>query len=195
VADSPVMASPTTPPVPSGHDDDPDSRSGSRVALVATLTAVAVLLGGWIYVLFLYDPGLMIDELADRTFPTQAEQVCAAAKDELEQLPPADLAASASERADVVARSNVILSGMIADLRPLAPTEPQQVADGVDEWLDDWTTYLGNRERYVENLRVDDEARFLETTKGSDTKGITRAINSFAQVNRMDSCTTPADLS
>ena len=94
-----------------------------------------------------------------------------------------------------MARSNVILSGMIADLRPLAPTEPQQVADGVDEWLDDWTTYLGNRERYVENLRVDDEARFLETTKGSDTKGITRAINSFAQVNRMDSCTTPADLS
>ena len=64
-----------------------------------------------------------------------------------------------------------------------------------DEWLDDWTTYIGNRQRYVENLRVDDEARFLETTKGSDTKGITRAINSFAQVNRMDSCETPADLS
>jgi hypothetical protein len=189
------MASPTTPPVPSGHDDDPDAPSRSRVALVATLIAVAVLLGGWVYVLFLYDPGLMIDELADRSFPDAAEQVCAAAMQQFDELPTADLATSASERADVVARSNVILSQMIADLRPLQPTGPPEVADGVGEWLDDWTTYIGNRESYVENLRLDDEARFLESTKGSDTKGITRAINSFAQVNRMDSCTTPADLS
>ena len=189
------MASPTTPPVAGEHDDDPDAPSRSRVALVATLVAVAVLFGGWVYVLFLYDPGLMIDELADRTFPEAAEQVCAAAREQLDELPTADLATSASDRADGVARSNVILSQMIADLRPLAPTEPASVADGVDEWLDDWTTYIGNRERYVENLRVDDDARFLETTKGSDTKGITRAINSFAQVNRMESCTTPADLS
>lgn len=189
------MASPTTPPVPSGHDEDPDAPSRSRVALVATLVAVAVLLGGWVYVLFLYDPGLMIDELADRTFPTQAEQVCATAKAELEELPRAELAASASERADVVNRSNVILARMITDLRPLVPTEPQRESEAVTEWLGDWDTYLGNRERYVDNLRIDDDARFLESTKGSDTKGITRAINGFAQVNRMDSCTTPADLS
>lgn len=189
------MATPTTPPVPGGHDQDPDLHSRSRVALVATLVAVSVLLGGWIYVLFIYDPGLMIDELADRTFPTHAEQVCAAAKAELADLPTADLATSASERADVVARSNTILAAMVTDLRPLAPTEPEQVADGVNEWLDDWSTYIGNRQDYVENLRLDDDARFLESTKGSDTKGITRAINSFAQVNQMESCETPADLS
>lgn len=189
------MASPTTPPVPSGHDDDPDSPSRSRVAMIATLIAVTVLLGGWVYVLFFYDPGLLIDELADHTFPNAAEQVCAAADAQLAALPPADMAVSPSDRADEVARSNVILTRMIADLRPLAPTEPQEVADGVNEWLEDWTTYIGNRETYVENLRVDDDARFLESTKGSDTKGITRAINSFAQVNRMDSCTTPGDLS
>jgi hypothetical protein len=189
------MASPTTPPAPSGHDDDPDAPSRSRIALVATLVAVALLLGGWIYVLFLYDPGLLIDELADKRFPTEAEQVCAAAKAELEQLPRAELATSPDQRADVVEQSNVILANMLADLRPLTPTTPERDAEAVPEWLDDWATYLGNRERYVENLRVDDEARFLESTKGSDTKGITRAINGFAQVNRMDSCTTPADLS
>jgi hypothetical protein len=188
------MTTPTTPPVPSGSED-PDAPSRSRLALVATLAAVAVLLGGWVYVLFIYDPGLMIDELADRTFPTQAEQICAVAKEQLAELPPAELAASASERADVVARTNVILTDMVRDLRPLAPTEPPNAAKGVNEWLDDWLAYIGDRERYVDNLRVDDEARFLEQTKGSDTKGISRAINSFAQVNRMDSCTTPADLS
>ncbi len=208
------MASPTTPPVPSGYgDDDPDAPSRSRLALTATLVAVSVLISGWIYVLFIYDPGLMIDELADPTFPTAAEQVCAAAVTRLDQLPSADQATSAFDRADAVEQSNLILSQMVADLRPLAPTEPPEtaglpaaaltedqrtaraVADGVAEWLDDWATYIGDRRDYVENLREDDQARFLETTKGSDTKGITRAISSFAQVNRMESCETPADVS
>ena len=163
--------------------------------MTSTLLAVAVLLGSWVYVLFFYDPGLLIDELADRTFPTAAEQVCAAAKAEFDQLQPADQARNAQERADVVAESNDILTRMVADLRPLAPTSPEQVASGVDEWLDDWETYIGDRRLYVEELRIDDEARFLETVKGSDTKGISRAINSFAQVNRMESCMTPGDVS
>jgi hypothetical protein len=189
------MASPTLPEVPAGPDHDPDEVPRRRVAVIATLVAVAVLLTGWVYVLFVYDPGLMIDELADRTFPTQAEQVCAAARAELDALPRAEVAQSADERADVVARSNLVLSQMLAELRPLTPTESPVGNEAVGEWLDDWETYLGDRESYVENLQVDDEARFLETTKGSDTRGITRAINAFAQVNRMESCTTPADLS
>lgn len=182
-------------PAPHSTELDEGLPPRSRVALVATLAGVAVLVGGWIYILFLYDPGLMIDELSDRTFPTQAEVVCAATKEQLADLPPAELATSAEERADVVERTNVILNTMITDLRTIAPTTPARDAEAVPEWLDDWQVYLGNRERYVENLRLDDEARFLESTKGSDTKGITRAINSFAQVNRMMSCTTPADLS
>ena len=110
-------------------------------------------------------------------------------------------------------RSNIVLRSMIADLRAVAPVPPADLrqlpseelsseqqeelaaAEGIGEWLDDWSTYIGDREDYVQNLRVDDDARFLETTKGSDTRGITRAINSFAQVNRMTSCETPADLS
>ncbi len=195
MADSCSMASPTLPEVPAGPDHDPDEVPRRRVAVIATLVAVAVLLTGWVYVLFVYDPGLMIDELADRSFPTQAEQVCAAAKAELEQLPRAEVAQSADERADVVARSNLVLSRMLAELGPLTPTGSPVASEAVSEWLDDWATYLGNRESYVEILQVDDDARFLESTKGSDTRGITRAINAFAQVNRMESCTTPADLS
>ncbi len=188
------MTSPTTPPS-SGEFDEAEPRPRSRVAFTVTLLAVAVLLGSWIYVLFFYDPGLLIDELADRSFPTAAEQVCAAARAEFDELQPADQARSAQERADVVAQSNDILTRMIADLRPLAPTTPEQVASGVEEWLGDWETYIGDRRLYVEELRIDDDARFLETVKGSDTKGISRAINSFAQVNRMESCMTPGDVS
>ncbi|MFN7149412.1 MAG: hypothetical protein ACK4V6_08010 [Microthrixaceae bacterium] len=201
------MASPTLPEVPAGPDHDPDDVPRRRVAVIATLVGVAVLVSGWVYVLFVYDPGLMIDELADRTFPTQAEQVCAAARAELAELPPAEAAQSADERADVVARSNLVFAQMLADLGPLVPEGPdpsdttpaareeRKVNKGIQEWVDDWGTYLGNRVAYVENLRVDDDARFLESTKGSDTRGITRAINAFAEVNRMESCTTPADLS
>lgn len=188
------MTSPATPPTP-GEFEDPEPSTRSRIALVATLIGVAVLLGSWVYVLFFYDPGLLIDELADRSFPNAAEEVCAASVEELDRLQPAHLARNAEERADVVAQSNVILAEMIGQLRPLAPTEPEQVASGVNEWLDDWETYINDRKLYAEELRIDDDARFLETVKGADTKGISRAINSFAQVNRMESCMAPGDVS
>lgn len=159
------------------------------------MAAVAALVGGWIYVLFIYDPGLLIDELADPTFPNRAEEICAVAKDELAALPPALLADSAAERSEVVDASNVVLRQMIDQLRPLAPTSPPKAAKGVNDWLDDWLTYINDRQEYAEALAVDDQARFLESTKGSDTKGISRAIDGFAKVNKMDSCTTPGDVS
>lgn len=183
------------------------------MARVATVLALTALCGGWIYVFFIYDPGLLIDELADRTFPTAAEEICAVSSSELDQMRPAVFATTADERADDVERSNTVLRSMIAELRAIAPEPPADLVQlpsdelsqeqqlelaavaGIQEWLGDWSTYIGDREDYVENLRVDDEARFLETTKGSDTRGITRAINSFAQVNTMVSCETPADLS
>jgi hypothetical protein len=189
------MTSSTLPPSSSDRDGDADTRGRWRISVLATLTAVSVLIGGWIYVLFIYDPGLLIDELADRTFPDAAEQICAVAKDDLAVLPPASQATSAAERGEVVAASNVVLRQMIEDLRPLAPTEPASAAKGVNDWLDDWSTYISDREQYAAALAVDDQARFLESTKGSDTKGISRAIDGFAQVNKMNSCTTPGDVS
>lgn len=176
--------------------DDPDTeRSNSRLGLTVTLIAVGALVAGWIYVLFIYNPGLLIDELEDRTFPDAAEQVCAGAQAQLAQLPPASAARSAAERADAVERSNVVLTRMVGDLRDIAPTDDSQASTGINNWLDDWQVYIGNRREYVDNLRVDDEARFLEDSKGAPTKGITRAIDGFAQVNRMTSCETPGDLS
>ena len=180
---------------PPNEFDDRHRRGPRRPLFLLGAAAILVLLGGWIYVLFVYDPGLLIDELPDRRFPDAAEEICAAAVDRLEELPPAMEAGSATERADVVERSNAILRDMIDRLEPQAPTEPENVRAGVAEWIADWRVYIGNRERYVDNLRADPEARFLESPKGSDTKGITRAIDGFAEVNRMNSCTTPDDVS
>jgi hypothetical protein len=169
-------------------------RPGPRLGRTVALVALGALVAGWIYVLFVYDPGLMIDELEDRTFPVAAERVCAAAKADLAELPPASQAASAAERADAVERSNARLVAMVDELAAIAPTDDTRPSAGIREWIGDWRTYIGNRADYVANLRVDDEARFLEDAKGAPNKGITRAIDGFAQVNRMTSCETPDDL-
>jgi hypothetical protein len=194
MADSRPMSTlpPTDPPAAPAADR---ASKGVRTGLVLTVLAVSALVGAWVYVLFIYDPGLMIDELGDRTFPVAAEQVCAVTVTQLEELPPANLATSADDRADTVERSNAYLLQMVDELRPLTPEGPPDERAGVEEWLDDWVVYIGDRQQYVDNLRRDDDARFLESTKGAPNRGITRAINGFAEVNRMESCSTPGDLS
>jgi hypothetical protein len=146
----------------------------------------------WLWMLFIYDPGLMIDELPDQTFPTAAEQICATANDTIIHLPPAEATDDPIERADVIDTANATLSTMLAELAPLAPTEPPESAEAIEEWLDDWGTHLGDRRRYADELREDPTARFTETPKGS--KQVSRAIDGFAQVNRMPSCETPGDV-
>ncbi|MGB3410956.1 MAG: hypothetical protein WBA45_07125 [Microthrixaceae bacterium] len=170
-------------------------RPKRRGWLYITLTALGLLCVVWLYILFFYHPESLIDELSDKTFPTEAEKICAASRVTLDELPFASLAKTADERADNLAESNVVLREMIADLRPIAPKTPADESEAVNEWLDDWSVYIGNREQYVDNLHKDPKARFLESPKGDGTKGITRAIDGFAQVNRMNSCTTLMDVS
>ncbi|MHB1139619.1 MAG: hypothetical protein ACYC2O_11725 [Microthrixaceae bacterium] len=190
------MATSTEPPSPAPWEEDgaDTERRPRRIAFYLTLAAVLVLVVSWVYVLFFYHPHVE-DQLEDRTFPTQAEAVCAEAVAQLGNLELAQLATTAEDRATTVEQSNVILRQMVQELRPLVPTSPENVTDGVNEWLDDWDTYIGNREQYAAGLREDPETRFLETTKGTSTKGITRAINGFTEANDMESCSTPSDLS
>ena len=63
------------------------------------------------------------------------------------------------------------------------------------EWLGDWSTYIGNREDYVTRLTADETARFHESTKSSATEQISKPIDRFAYVNDMDPCDTPQDMS
>ncbi len=175
---------------------EPEQSTASRPRRRAVFVLVALFTIGsfamWIWILFLYDPGLLIDELEDKTFPTEAEVVCAAAVEQVDALPTAQTAATATERADVVDEANAILAAMVAELRPLAPGEPREASEAVTEWRDDWEVHIGDREGYAARLRDDPEARFTETTKAE--KQLSRAIDSFAAVNRMTSCETPGDV-
>lgn len=186
---------PDADPAVPGTDPLDQGDGRSRKLVIGVFTAIGVVVAAWIYVIFFYRPELLIDELADRTFPRQAEEICAVAVARFEELPFASQAASAVERAREVERSNEIFDEMVRDLRTVVPTDPPEANEAVLEWLDDWDTYLDDRRAYVADLYEDPHARFLETAKGGPNKGITRAITGFAQVNRMDSCVTPGDLS
>jgi hypothetical protein len=180
------------PEPPPGFRPDDRSPARRRAWLVAGALLAVAAFGVWLYALFFYDPGLMIDELADRTFPTQAEKVCSAAMDRLDQLPPSNTAKDAAQRADTVAQANAILSGMVDDLRPLVPQGKGRITKGVEEWVSDWGTFIRDRETYVDELRRDPDTRFAESTKAN--RQISLAIDAFAQVNRMDDCATPGDV-
>lgn len=189
---------PTNAPGPPGAPPDPREPDPAtpaerrRWGLVAAGVFAVATFAMWIWMLFIYDPGLLVDELADRTFPTAAEEVCAAAAAQVDALPRAESTEDPIERAEVIETANAVLAEMVVELRGLAPTSPPAAAETVEEWLGDWETHLGDRERYAAALREDPEVRFTETPKAG--KQISRAIDSFAQVNRMRSCQTPGDV-
>jgi hypothetical protein len=192
------MSSPTDAPTQPGTEQRGD-RPGTvahgrrrRVLWVLAGVFAAATFAFWAWALFLYDPGLLIDELGDRTFPTQAEEVCATTMVQLDALPRAEETTDAIERADVIDTANGYLTAMVADLRPLAPTSPSGEAEAVAEWLDDWEVHIEDRREYAKALRSDPAAPFVEETKGA--KQLSRAIDGYAQVNRMRSCETPGDV-
>jgi len=166
-------------------------RKTARVLAIGVMLSIAAL---WSYTLWgptkKTPPGL----LADASWAVQAQSICTDAAAEIDALPPAYTAADAPARADVIMTANESLRTM---LRRLATTAPEATAnnDGrmINEWLTDWRTYLGDRDRYVDALEADPTARFYVTEKVKGQQ-ITKPIDFFAKYNDMPNCMTPGDL-
>jgi hypothetical protein len=163
-------------------------RIPARIAVIGVVVVIAVM---WAFALFghIDVPG----QLADTTFPNAAEPVCKAAMAQIDALPPAPSTPDPNQRADVIDHANAILDQMLVDLRAKVPaTQPEH--DRINQWLDDWTTYVGDRKAYAAQLRVDRNARFYVTQSDRDNSQITNAIDNFATVNPMPDCATPQDV-
>ena len=179
-------------PVDPGSDAEPLSPGRLTARILAVLVAVAI--GAlWIYALWgptkREPPGL----LSDPTFAIQAQQVCTETATVISALPPAYESPDAGARAEVVALTNAELVTMLGRLVAIAP--PASAGnDGrmIQEWLGDWSTYLNDRQRYVEALASDPGARFYVTEK--ESRQITEPIDFFATHNEMRNCVTPGDL-
>jgi len=180
-----------SPGAPEGDQRPPRSRR-QVISFVAAGSFSALVIGMWIYAFFIYDPGLKVDELADRSFPIAAERICAASRSDLDALPPANVSRTATERAEVIDTANARLRAMIGELRSVVPDGEGRVTSGVNEWLDDWSTYVEDRQAYADGLRADPQTRFTETVKAN--RQVSRAVDGFAEVNRMESCSTPGDV-
>ena len=168
--------------------EDKRSRLGRWLAILA-VAAIALM---WLYVFSgaaAEDPP---DQLHDETYARAAEPRCAAAVEELEELPFAGDAETAAERADVLDDANTILTAMIDDLAAIE-VDNERDQDFVDRWIADWRTYLEDRARYAGNLRTDEDAELLVTARAN--RHITLTIDRFASkiVNDMESCSTPLD--
>jgi hypothetical protein len=168
------------------------TRGAGRRRMLARLT-VALLVAMWVYVLYLaFGPGRQPppDRLDDPGFATQAQAICEAAHDDVDQLPPAIEAEDADQRADIVDAANERFEAMLDEIEEVTP--PGEDGDIVQEWLTDWRTYLGDRAEYAEALRSDPDAQLFVTAR--DQEQVTEYIDAFSADNRMTACATPIDV-
>lgn len=174
--------------------DDPQpfsvGRRLGRVLAIVVLLGIAAL---WAFVLWGPVQRVPQGRLDSTVFPDQAEPICAEAASAIDELPQAYETREAGARAEVVAAANGELAIMLSRLDAIAPAATDG-DDGrmINEWLGDWRTFLGDRERYAQALETDPEARMLVTEK--ERRQVSEPIDYFAETNFMPNCATPGDL-
>ena len=161
----------------------------ARIAVGVVLGSLAVM---WLYVLFIAKPESQ-DRLADRSFPTAAEPICAASVSALGHMDLVDQRASSpQDRANLADRADAQLADMVAQLRTKVPAAGE-AHDAVTAWLDDWDQWLRDRATWTAKLRTGEDAQFFEKQRPSGEPN-SAALNAFAVTNDMGSCRTPAGI-
>jgi hypothetical protein len=171
-------------------DDAPTGFTWQRgVALVIVLGLVAF----WVWAFSPWAPNEKADGISDKNFLTAANEACRTMQDELDKLPPAVAAASATARADVIERSAAPMTAMIDRLRTIATPLTGKDAELVSMWIADWAQYSADRQAYAKALRTDDKALFIVSQRNNEGQ-ITRTMDGFARVNDLKYCIVPTDV-
>jgi hypothetical protein len=168
----------------------PPVEPGQRkiVGRVVVATIAAALAAMWFYAWVLAPRGDP-DRLEDQAWTDRAEARCALAREVVDAMPvQASTVASRIADVDVVTDA---LEAMVDDLRADALSNLDD-GESVEEWLGDYEVYLEDRREFTAALADDPEARFLVTAK--ENRQITAALDRFADVNGMQSCMTPGDI-
>jgi hypothetical protein len=175
-------------------DDEPRGR-GWLVARVTVVVIVLALIGFWAWI-FAGGPAKQNpDRLQDRAYVARLERRCQQLRAEIGELPKAEDTPDHVARAAVIVRANESIARFIDDVAAAAPTTGDAGAS-MRGWLTDWRTYLRDRQRYAAKLRTDRGARLqLDETAAGSGDGVDQAIEVFAQVNSIEECATPGDVS
>ena len=181
-----------TSPAPTPPDETPTRRIPSwltRTLVVLAASSTLVWIGAIIY-------GAVAEYhlagyLEDRRFPTAAEPICKKAMADVKKFPPAPESKTPADRADVVAGSTARLQQMLDDLSSVVP--PGADAKWINQWLADWRVHLSDRMDFVDRLRRKGASQeFFESTKAGTQ--ISKSLDNYAEINKMPSCATPADV-
>lgn len=166
----------------------------SAVKRTGLTLVVVAMLSMWIYAFF-FSPRESVNKIGDQTWSARAESVCLRAKEALIELADYRLISSEAdlaERAALVREATGILQAMVEDIGRVKPTDEKGLAI-VPLWLDDYATYLGDRNDYAALLEQGTNTPFAETQV--DGIPLSEKIATFANDNRMPACSPPRDLS
>ncbi len=189
------MTAPIThPPSPGPSEPSESEPRRSRVGRIAMGVAIVVALASgalWVGAILLGGGYKPAGYLEDRTFPEAAEPICAKAMKDLKRFPKAYESKSPTARADVIDQTTDRLQRMIDDLRSQVPDDSG--AKWINRWLDDWEIHIADRRDFAKRLREGGRSEeFLETVKYGTQ--ISKSLDNYATVNKMESCATPGDV-
>tara|TARA_B100000686_G_C16272290_1_gene704649 strand:- start:43 stop:483 length:441 start_codon:yes stop_codon:yes gene_type:complete len=144
----------------------------------------------WLYAFF-FAPSGNPDRLEDRSWPKHAEKYCNESLENIADLPSVLDISSPAERADLIEAATTILEIMVNNLKKLDGGSNNDKAL-IENWLEDWSTYLKDRRIHAERLRTEGDVQPLLTALPDGSSALKR-MNGFARVNDMEMCLDPAD--
>lgn len=184
----------TPPTIP----QSPRNRSFlARLARSLILASVVAIIAMWIYA-FGFASRESINRINDRQWSERSEALCSkeeefrASLQDLTEIDPNDSSAM-KRKADIVEKATASLKAMVDRLAADTPADDKGRAI-VPMWIDDYRTYLKDRDVFIERLRT---ATSMPSFNETEIEGVpvSERINKFARENDMRSCQTPYDLS
>lgn len=169
-----------------------------RRVTVGRVLAVSVFVGMvifWAMVFAGYFDRKNPDYLKDRSFAARISRQCAATKKTISNLPKAQQARTADDRAGTVDRATELLTAMVGKIEAQPPRDVGSDQRIVRLWIADWRHYLKNRRDYTSALRRDPRARFLVDIKPrTKNDAYDTVVKNFADINNIPSCGPPGDV-
>lgn len=151
--------------------------------------------GFWAYALF-FASKEAVNRIADEAWARRAEEICAAADAERQQLadlrPYSDDPAALAERAALADRATNLIEGALDDVVAVEPSDEKGRAI-VPQWEEEYRRYIADRREYTVQLREGDGSAFSETAVNGIP--VSDRLRVFANDNEMPSCAPPYDLS
>lgn len=178
-------------PRPDEVDELPDGWHWSvyRVLGIAAFLIIAIF---WIWAFANRDSIPHPDEFDDASFVSAAEAICAPRQAEIASYVNPTTLDRPEERAELVQAGTEQLEQMIAELKALPLPADAQAAATIPRWIADYELYLQDRRDWTEDLFAGEDTPF--TISGNeDGVRVTDLVQTFAEVNGMDSCAPSQD--